>query len=258
MPPEELEAALRYLKALADESRLRLLGLLATRERSVEELAALLRLRAPTVSHHLARLKALDLVSMRAEGNTHYYRLNGKGLGRINRLLATPEHVVALAQDQQGDAWERKVLRDFLEDGRLKTIPAQEKKRLVILSWLAEHFAWGRVYTEKEVNELLRQVHPDTASLRRYLVGYHFLEREHGEYWRVQREAPDEATLVALAEHFTPGQRYSEAEVNALLGRVAPDHAASVLRRDLLASNRLYTRRGQYWRPMPDELVWEE
>lgn len=62
---------LRALKALADASRLKILGLLASRECSVEELATLLDLKAPTVSHHLARLRDAELVSMRGQGNSH-------------------------------------------------------------------------------------------------------------------------------------------------------------------------------------------
>ena len=184
MPPEELDEMLRYLKGLAEATRLRLLGLLATEERSVEELAALLRVKAPTVSHHLAKLRELDLVRMRAEGNTHYYRLNEHGLGRVNTLLATPEQVAAMAGELPEDAWEQKVLRDYFVEGRLREIPAQRKKRDVILRWLAERFERGRTYSEKEINERLRQYHEDVAYLRRELVGMTLLQREHGVYWR--------------------------------------------------------------------------
>lgn len=196
MPPEELDEMLRYLKGLADATRLRLLGLLATEERSVEELAALLRVKAPTVSHHLAKLRELDLVRMRAEGNTHYYRLNERGLGRVGALLATPEQVAALAGGQPEDAWERKVLGEFLDkNGRLREVPMQRKKRAVVMRWLAEQFAWGRTYTEKEVNALLGQYHEDVAYLRRELVGMNLLQRERGVYWRTEaaREPRDEA-----------------------------------------------------------------
>src|SRR4051812_19082702 len=61
------------------------LGILATRECSVEELAALLELRAPTVSHHLARLKDLGLVAMRADGNTHLYHLECDALRTLSK-----------------------------------------------------------------------------------------------------------------------------------------------------------------------------
>ncbi|MGH2517029.1 MAG: metalloregulator ArsR/SmtB family transcription factor [Ktedonobacterales bacterium] len=251
MPPEELEQLLRYLKALADQTRLRMLGLLATQERSVEELAALLGLRAPTVSHHLGKLKELELVEMRAEGNTHLYRLNGHGLGAMNRLLATPENISVLAKDEKGDAWERKVLGDFFENGRLKTIPAQERKKLVILKWLSNQFERGRVYSEKEVNALLAAYHPDTASLRRYLVGFRFLAREHGAYWRMKPDSISDALLASLAERFERGREYSEVEVNDTLARYAPDHSTDMLRRDLLGTNRLWIRSGRYVRSEP-------
>ncbi len=65
----------RSFKALADETRLRIVALLAGREQSVEEIAAALSLRLPSVSHHLQRLRDLTLVEMRAEGTTHYYVL---------------------------------------------------------------------------------------------------------------------------------------------------------------------------------------
>jgi hypothetical protein len=251
MPPEELEQLLRYLKALADQTRLRMLGLLATQERSVDELATLLGLRAPTVSHHLAKLKELDLVEMRAEGNTHLYRLNGHGLGNMNRLLATPENISMLAKDEEGDAWERKVLHDFFENGRLKTIPAQERKKLVILKWLATQFEWERTYSEKEVNTILGAYHADTASLRRYLIGFRFLERERGIYWRMRPDTISDTLLAALSERFERGREYSETEVNEILAHAAPDHAADTLRRDLIGANRLWIRGGRYLRSEP-------
>lgn len=131
-----------------------MLGILANGERSVEELAALLHLRAPTVSHHLAKLKELNLVSMRSDGNTHYYELNGEALRETNRLLLTLERIASLVDDVEGDAWERKVLHDFFDGPRLKEIPASRKKRSVILKWLARQFEPWVEYTERQVNEI--------------------------------------------------------------------------------------------------------
>src|SRR5215203_4467166 len=85
---------LAYFKALADESRLRLAGLLATAERSVEELATLLELRPPTVSHHLAKLRAVGLVKMRSDGTSHLYRLDGDALRRFSRQALHVERLV--------------------------------------------------------------------------------------------------------------------------------------------------------------------
>lgn len=197
----ELQTLLRYLKTLADQTRLRILGLLANQPRSVEELATLLDLKAATVSWHLGKLKELELVQMRAEGNTHVYRLNGKGLGKINHLLGSPERMAHWVDEEAGDTWERKVIADYVQDGRLKAIPAYRKKHKILMRWLAGHFEYGRTYTEREVNELLVRYHEDTATLRRELVGYKLLQRERGIYWRTSPtvEPPSEGAEAAAA-----------------------------------------------------------
>ena len=78
----------------------------------------------------------------------------------------------------------RKVLRSFVVDGRLQSIPVAPAKRMVILDWLAQGFEPGRKYSEKMVNLILGQRHADTAMLRRYLVDAGFLDRADGQYWR--------------------------------------------------------------------------
>jgi hypothetical protein len=184
---DEFQTLLRYLKALADESRLRILGILASGERSVEDLAAMLELRAPTISHHLALLREVDLVEARADGTTRYYRLRPQSPSAINRAFSAPERLAVFARDEDASAWEQKVLRDFFDGERLKEIPASRKKREVILRWLAERFETRRRYSEAEVNELLQRHHHDSATLRRELIGLGLLAREGGVYWR----APD-------------------------------------------------------------------
>jgi hypothetical protein len=81
------------------------------------------------------------------------------------------------------------VVNDYLlPDGRLKTIPAQQKKLLAVLRHIVLAFQPGKHYSEKEVNEILSRYHEDTASLRRELVGYRLMAREGGggDYWRIE------------------------------------------------------------------------
>lgn len=172
------------LKALADESRLRIVGLLADAERPVGQIASRLGLTPPTVSHHLSRLKAAGLISMRSEGVSHLYRLDVDALHELSRALLARETVESLASNAEQDPWERKVLRDFLVDGQLKQIPANRKKREVVLRWLADQFQIGRRYPEREVNAIIKRHHEDTATLRRELIGAQLLTRENGVYWR--------------------------------------------------------------------------
>ena len=141
MDPELLTT----LKALADASRLRLIGLLATRRMAVEELAQATGLSSPTVAHHLQRLREAGLVISRPRHPYVEYELRLDALHDIGRRLdAASRPGAAESLEEAGPdgkprpAFEAKVLRAFIEDGRLMAIPAQEKKRLVLLRYLAE------------------------------------------------------------------------------------------------------------------------
>ena len=181
---EELVA---FYKALADPNRLKIVGLLAGHSYSVEELAALLDLKPSTVSHHLARLTQVGLVSARTESYYNIYRLEEKSLEEKTRRLLSREDFSMAIEDVDLDTYDRKVVADFTrKDGSLKTIPAQRKKLEAILRYIVKTFEPGRRYSEKQVNKMLAQFHEDTASLRRELVGFGLMKREGGggEYWR--------------------------------------------------------------------------
>jgi hypothetical protein len=181
----DLQTLLQFFKVMANESRLKLVGILAHQECSVEELAAMLQLKEPTVSHHLSKLKALNLVQMRPEGNTHFYRLDSESLLALNKAMLNQGQMSSLAESVQGEAWEKQVLRNYFEGDRLLKIPANRRKRWVILKWLAQKFDLGLYYSEKAVNEVLQQFHPDSATLRREMIGYQMLQRESSIYWRL-------------------------------------------------------------------------
>lgn len=80
--------------------------------------------------------------------------------------------------------WEEKVLQTFLDGDRLRQIPARWKKREVILRWLIERFEPGVTYSEKDVNRILQEHHPDSATLRREFVVHGFMERTRSTYRR--------------------------------------------------------------------------
>lgn len=179
------------LKALSDASRLRIIGLLAARPYAVEELAAALELTPGTVVHHLKRLDAAGLVGSRASRPYVEYSLRVDRLQAIGRRLGELERAdepVATLPGPDGEplpAFDAGVLRAFVVDGRLVSIPAQEKKKLVVLRYVRERcFAEDRLYPEKEVNVRLALLHPDVASLRRYLVEFGLMARDAGIYRR--------------------------------------------------------------------------
>lgn len=177
--------ALPALKALAHESRLKLLALVGERERSVQELAALVELKEPTASHHLAMLKNAGLVSMRRDGNTHFYALEPRALQRLGRAIASQDALTP-PSERAPRASEARVVENYLTpDGRLKAFPASRKKRAAILAWLARQFEEGRRYRETEVNAIIEQRHHDRETFRRELVGHRMLARKGGVYWRL-------------------------------------------------------------------------
>jgi predicted transcriptional regulator len=181
--PDEL---LMFFKAMADANRLKILGLLAQENLSVEQLAGLLNLSSSTVSHHLAILSEAGLVSARANSYYNIYRLEPKALENIAQHLLAKETLPNIAAEVDMDAYDRKVLEDYsLPDGRLKNIPAQRKKLDVILRYLARSFEPGVHYSEKEINTILARYHQDTATLRRELVSMGLLKRSASgaEYW---------------------------------------------------------------------------
>src|SRR5215470_19920503 len=119
----ERDDLLLFFKALADKSRLRLLGLLAQREHSVQELAALAGLKEPTVSHHLGMLKRLGLVSRRQDANTHWYALEPDVITGLAKRLSSPKQIAELADSPVSD-WQAKVIEAFVApDGKIRSIP---------------------------------------------------------------------------------------------------------------------------------------
>jgi hypothetical protein len=80
-----------------------------------------------------------------------------------------------------------KVVRTFLRDGRLVSIPAKPRKRDLLLPVILDScFPDDRDYEEKEVNMRLALLHPDVAAIRRYLVDGGLMTREAGIYRRAE------------------------------------------------------------------------
>ncbi|MHB0966688.1 MAG: DUF2087 domain-containing protein [Bellilinea sp.] len=179
---------LGFFKALADENRLKIIGLLAQQPRSVEELSAAIGLGMSTTSHHLARLAKAGLVSARTDGHYFIYSLHTDALKDMSQRLLQDEQIRQLSEPASSDAYDRKVLSSFLDGkGRIKTFPAQDKKLQVILRYAVKAFEPGQRYPEKQVNEILLRFNEDTAFLRRSLIEYRLMGREGGggEYWRI-------------------------------------------------------------------------
>ncbi len=177
---------LAFFKALADAQRLKIVGLLAQEAHTVEQLSALLGISASTVSHHLSKLARAGLVEARTDGHYYFYSLKTEALREMSQRLLKTENLPRLSADVEAAAYDRKVLQNFIDsEGRIKSLPAQEKKFQVLLRHVARSFEPQRRYSEKEINQILARYHEDIASLRRGLIEYRIMAREGDgrEYW---------------------------------------------------------------------------
>lgn len=187
-PEQDLEARAELFKALGHPARLLIVNLIQARPRHVEELAAILHLSPATVSHHLSRLSAAGLLSSAKDQYYQTYSLSGDLPSRtLGELILMPQP--GLSAQVEEDAYRHKVLSTFIRQGRLIGIPAQRKKRQIILEKLAEEFEPDRTYTERQVNQILVDWHDDVATLRRDLIGHGLMQRDNDLYWRIGTKA---------------------------------------------------------------------
>lgn len=87
------------------------------------------------------------------------------------------------------EAYKTTVLRNFIaKDGTLRSIPAQYKKKLVILEYLVEQLEAGKEYPEQDINAFIKRYHADYATIRREFIIHQYMSRDHEIYIRNPRE----------------------------------------------------------------------
>lgn len=82
----------------------------------------------------------------------------------------------------------QKILKKYFPDGVegfLKTFVLKEKQRFVVLHEITKRFTAGKIYNEKEVNEIIKSAYSDYVTVRRFLIEYGFLDRkpDGSQYW---------------------------------------------------------------------------
>jgi hypothetical protein len=177
-PPVAALAAGSIVGLLADSDRRRCFAAVELGARTRDAVVATTGLTVAQVGKALGRLASAGLVIAGSDGAL---------LIAVPALQAAAREALARADsgehdDEPDDV--RKVLRNFVLDGRITQIPTAAAKRRVVLDWLVQDFEPGERYSEQMVNLMLGRRHHDTAALRRYLVDEGLLDRDHGQYWR--------------------------------------------------------------------------
>ena len=185
----QLDKVVSYHKALADPTRIKMLILLAEGELNGQVLAEKIGVTPATITHHAAKLREASLIKERRDKNTIYFSLNHYFIK--NSATATenliyqrvrPEGVPERFEEEDQRTRDAVVNNFFTSDGKLKSIPAQLKKKLIVLRHMVSRLEKGRKYTEKEINEFIQGYHEDFATLRREFIMHHFMFRDNGVY----------------------------------------------------------------------------
>jgi hypothetical protein len=161
---------------LAEPARMTVFAAIVLGAASPAEVATRTGLTARTVSSALRRLTDGGLVTStdgRLTAQVEAFKAAARGSPRAEGE--------ALGADRGRAA----VLRSFIVDGRLVSIPAAHGKRRVVLEHIVAAFEPGVRYPEREINAVLRAWHPDFAALRRYLVDEELMARDRNVYWRI-------------------------------------------------------------------------
>ncbi len=112
---------------------------------------------------------------MNLKKETNLVKLSGKSIPQDDRSVITKKE-------------ETEAINKFFDsEGKILNFPKKQKKKLIILNKIIDDFEKGKSYSEKEVNEILKNRYFDFVTLRRYMIDYGFLRRnENGTDYRVK------------------------------------------------------------------------
>lgn len=181
----QLNRIIAFYKVMGDPTRVRIVALLAKGPLHGQAIAGKLGLTAPTITHHLKKLRDIHVVFERRDKNTIYFYLNESMIKQQAQVLIEMlekkgeelENMVEASLERQ-----RVITNFFSKEGKLKTIPAQRKKKLIVFEHIVQGLKRGIKYDEKDINDYIKQFHDDYATIRREFIINHYMYREKGIY----------------------------------------------------------------------------
>lgn len=155
-----------------------------------KEIAAELGVAQSTIRNHRFKLREkekqaklflamMDLLSK----NTN------KKINKLDKgIICDPHKTATIIDDRFNITDEEKldVINTYMDENKaLKSYPAKEKKKIIVLEEISKNFTNGKTYSEKEINRILERVYEDYATIRRALIEYGFIERakDCSSYW---------------------------------------------------------------------------
>ena len=179
---DRVKEKLELLKLLADETRLEILNILLKEDSYVEKIACELSLTPATICYHLKKMESAGVVNCSRSQFYIIYSLNREIFDKpLFELIKKDEEIV-----DTEEKYKKEVISHFFKYGRLTQIPTQRKKREIVLAEILEQFDFEREYPEKEVNEIILRYHEDFCTIRREMIAFGMMTRDHEIYKRVK------------------------------------------------------------------------
>lgn len=155
-----------------------------------KEIATELGVAQSTIRNHRYKLREkekqakvfLALMSL-LSGNTN------KNINKLEKEILWDAHKTATALDDRyniTDKEKESTLKTYMDEtGALKSYPAREKRKIIVLGEISKNFSKGKTYSENEINRVLKRIYEDHTTIRRALVEYGFIERTNdgSSYW---------------------------------------------------------------------------
>lgn len=179
----QLSRIVNFHNTLGDKTRIRIISLLKSGPLHGQAIAGKLGLKPPTISHHLSKLKEIDVVYQRRDKNTIYFYLNERKLEQMATAIVRIGGTEMFESFEVSIDEKASIIQNFTDEtGKLKTLPAQRKKKLVILEYMLRGLEDGKIYEERELNIYIQRYHEDFATVRREFVMAQFMYRQNGRY----------------------------------------------------------------------------
>jgi len=175
--------ALQLFKCLSDASRLQILKSLSREDMYVEQLAERLNLSSATISSHMKKLEEVGAVQSRKEQYYTMYSLRTEVLSQKIMDLIYGEEADP-KQDERESLYREKILTTFMKNGKITKMPAQLKKKLILIEEINRAFEMDTAYTEKEMNLKIADFYDDFCMVRRFFVDYGLFSRENNAYYK--------------------------------------------------------------------------
>lgn len=181
--------SIEIMKSLADSSRLMIINSLLEKPQYGEELAARLNLAVSTVSFHLKKMEKAGLLKKKKDQYYMVFHVNEDLFNTTLREFVSFPNIEKFVQDERINDYRTKVIHTFFKNGKLLKLPAQHKKRWIVLEEIASRFIEDRIYDEPEVDSIIEEVFDDYCSIRRYFIEENIMSRKDGKYTLLKKNA---------------------------------------------------------------------